>query len=111
MPRTAITPQQVTRAAITPTYGAGDAVNGHQYLNGGSEFIHVKTGATGTTVTVNIPKTVDGQAVTNKTYVLGTNTERMIGPFPPDTYNQADGNVYIDLSSAATVTLAVIRGS
>jgi hypothetical protein len=56
--------QQVSRSAITPTYAAGDAVNGHALANSGSEFLHVKTVGTGTTVTVQIPSTVDGQAVT-----------------------------------------------
>lgn len=111
MPRTAVSVQQVSRTAITPTYAAGDSANGHSLLNSGAEFLHVKTGATGTTVTVQIPSTVDGQAVTNKTYVIGTTTERMIGPFPPGIYNQADGNVYIDLSSSATVTLAAFRAT
>jgi len=109
MPRTAITPQQISRSALTPTYAAGDSANGHSYPNGGSEFLHVKTGGTGTTVTVKNPTTVDGLTVPDRTYVLGTNTERMIGPFPPNLYNQADGNVYVDLSSATTVTLAVFR--
>lgn len=110
MARTAIAIQQISRAAITPTYAAGDAANGHALPNSGTEFIHVKTVGTGTTVTVSIPATVDGQAVSSKTYVLGTNTERMIGPFPPSIYNQPDSNVYIDLTSATSVTLAAFRG-
>jgi len=111
MPRTALTPQSITRSALTPTYSAGDAANGHQFVNGGTEFLIVKTGGTGTTVTVKVPKTVDGQTVADRSYVLGTSQERHIGPFPVDIYNQADGNVYVDLTSATTVTLGAFRTS
>lgn len=108
MPRTAVTAQQVTRSALTPAYVTPDAA-GSSFANSGQEMLHVKTGGTGATVTIPIPSTVDGQAVASKSYVLGTNTERMIGPFPPGTYNQADGSVYVDYSSITTVTVAVIR--
>lgn len=108
MPRTALSVQQVSRAAITPSYVTPD-VAGSSILNTGSEMFHVKTGGTGATVTVPIPVLVDGKAVASQSYVLGTNTERMIGPFPPAIYNQADGSVYIDYSSITTVTAAAFK--
>ena len=108
--RTALTVQQINRAALTPTYGAAN-VDGHSIPNDGQVFFHVKTGGTGATVTVQIPTKVDGIAVANggRQYVIGTSTERMIGPFPKDTYNQGANEVYIDFSSVTTVTCAAIR--
>jgi hypothetical protein len=108
MARQDLAVQQVSRAAITPAYTAAH-VDGHQIPNDGQVMLHVKSGGTGATVTVQIPAKVDGQAVTNRTYVMGTSTERMIGPFPPTTYNQGAGQVYVDFSSVTTMTLAAIR--
>lgn len=108
MARTALTIQQIVRAGLTPSYGAAN-VDGHALANGGQEFIHVKTVGTGCTVTIQTPGLVDGQAVADRTIVLGTNTERMIGPFPPNIYNQASGEVYIDFSAVTAVTIAAVR--
>ncbi len=108
MARTALTPQQISRSMLTPTYSNGDAANGHQYVNSGTEFLIVKTTGTGATLTVKNPQSVDGQAVADRTYALPSTGERHIGPFPTY-YNQPDGNVYIDLSSATGLTLGVFR--
>lgn len=108
MARTALTVQQISRAGILPTYAAA-SIDGHSMPIGGNEFFHVKTGATGVTCSFAIPGLVDGQTVPAKTVVIGTSTERMIGPFPPGTYGQASGEVYIDFNQVATVTIAAIR--
>lgn len=108
MARTALTVQQIARAALTPAYTAAN-VDGHSIPADNAAFIHVKTGATGCTVSVPVPKTVDGQAVADKSYVIGTNTERMIGPFPPDPYAQASSEAYINFSSVTTVTIGAFR--
>jgi hypothetical protein len=109
MARTALTVQQISRAGLTPTYGAAN-VDGHSFPNGGDrEFLHVKTGGTGCTVTVQTPNTVDGLAIADRTYVIGTSSERMIGPFPRANYNQGAEEVYVDFSSVTTVTIAAVR--
>jgi hypothetical protein len=110
MARTALTPQQISRSMLTPAYSAGDAANGHAYTNSGQEFLIVKTTGTGATLTVKNPQVIDGQTVADRTYVLPATGERQIGPFPVY-YNQADGNVYIDLSSATGLTLGVFRST
>lgn len=106
--RTALAVQQISRSGLTPAYTAAN-VDGHAIPNSDGMFLHVKTVGTGCTVTVEIPGTVDGQAVTNRSIVLGTNTERMIGPFPPSTYNQADGSVNVNFSAVTAVTCAAFR--
>lgn len=106
--RTALAVQQISRSPLTPAYAAAN-VDGHSLPNTGREFFHVKTGGTGTTVTVVTPGTVDGQAVADKDYVIGTSAERMIGPFPREVYNQPDGSVHINFSSVATVTCGAFR--
>lgn len=108
MARTALTVQQISRAGLTPSYVTPDAL-GSSVPADNEAFIHVKTGGTGTTVTVQVPKTVDGQAISSKQYTIGTNAERFIGPFPNDPYAQASGEAYIDYSSITTVTVGAFR--
>jgi len=106
MARTALAVQSIVRSGLTPSYAAAN-VDGHSLPNGGTqEFLHVKTGGTGTTVTIQTPTTVDGLAVADRTVVIGTSSERMIGPFPRSQYNQGAEEVYIDFSSVTTVTCA-----
>lgn len=111
MPRTTLTPQLVTRVGLTPLLVAADQPNGHQFQNTGAELLHIKTTTTGTTVTILTPGTVDGLAVADLAVVLGTSTERLIGPFPPGIYNQPDNNVYVDLTVGTGVTIGVYRGA
>ena len=106
--RTALAVQQISRVGLTPAYTAAN-VDGHSIPNSDGMFLHVKTGGTACTVTLVIVSTVDGQTVANKTVVIGTTSERMIGPFPPNTYNQADGSVNVDFSAVTAVTVAAIR--
>jgi len=100
--------QQSTRAGLTPVYTAAN-VDGHNIPNTGSEVLHIKTVGTACTVTIAIPSTVDGQSVTNKTVVLGTSSERIIGPFPPNIYNQGDNTVLVTFSAVTAVTVAALR--
>lgn len=108
MARTALTVQQISRSGLTPSYASAN-VDGHSIPADGVAFVHVKTVGTAITVTVPVPKTVDGQAVASKTYSVGTNSERMIGPFKADPYGQADGTVSIDFSAVTAVTIGAFR--
>lgn len=110
MARQDLAVQQVTRAGLTPADTAAH-VDGFQVPNDGQMFLRIKTVGSTTVVTVQIPAKVDGQAVTNRTYNLGTNTERMIGPFPPTTYNQGQNQVYVDFSVLTAVTIAAVRAT
>lgn len=108
MARTALAVQQARRSGLTPAYTAAN-VDGHSIPNDGQTVLHVKTVGTAANVSLKIPGTVDGQSVTDKVIALGTNTERIIGPFPPGTYNQPDGSVNVDFSAVTAVTVAALR--
>lgn len=109
MARTALVPQEIVRTGLTPSYTSAN-VDGHSIANNGRTVLHVKTVGTGCTVTIQTPGTVDGMAVADRTVVLGTNTERIIGPFPPDAYDQPGGaGVYVDFSAVTAVTVAALR--
>jgi hypothetical protein len=102
--------QEVVRAGTAPVYAAANAA-GHSLPNSTREFVHVKTGGVPCTVTVRIGSViVDGLSVADRPITVGANSERMVGPFPHQTYNQADGSgVHLDFDSVVAVTIAAFR--
>jgi hypothetical protein len=109
MPRTALTVQQVTRTGSRRRIRPATDPAGTRCPTAGKEMIHVKTTTNAVVVTIQTPGTVDGLAIADRTVSIGTSSERMIGPFPPSYYNQADGAVYIDFDVVTGATIAAIR--
>lgn len=111
MARSARTVQSTSRAGLAETFSAADNANGETIPNDGQTFLHVKnTGGGACTVTVATPGTIDGLAVADLTAVVPATTgDRLIGPFPPGAYTQADGNIYVDYSTGTGVTVAAVR--
>ncbi|MDF1778742.1 MAG: hypothetical protein P1V13_22190 [Rhizobiaceae bacterium] len=111
MARAALTVQEISRLGIEPSYAAAEG-DGNSFNNTGSEFLHIKNGASDCVVTVQTPRTVDGQAVTPRTVTVTASEERMIGPFPPGIFNQAGALgdvVYVDYDDESNVTVGVFR--
>lgn len=109
MARTEVSHQQIVRTGLEATYAAAH-VDGNKFSNDGRMFLHVKNGAGAPiTVTVQTPVTVDDLAVTDQVVTVTNGEERMIGPFPPNIYNQDDRMVYVDYSSVTTITVALLR--
>jgi len=105
--------QPFTRlTGLRGTYQAMTGFTGFQWSNSGQEIVAIINGATASNYTINIGTTIEGQGVTALTGALPTsNTDPIFfGPFPSDV-NQKDGlgSVYFDLSSVATVTVAILR--
>ena len=109
--RTTVTPQQLARTGITPVYNAATVTEGDGFANDGRTFIHCLNVSVGIiTLTISTPGTVDGLAIADRTVAIPANTGNlMIGPFPPDVYNQSNGQVYLDWSDVTTMTFAVVR--
>jgi len=110
----AATVQTLSRDGVTPSFGAANA-DGYALPGDGRTVIEVKNtnGAT-RTVTVDIPGTVDGLAVTDKAITIPATTgDKIIGPFPPGTYNQPSGTwqgyVLVTFSAVTDVTVAFYR--
>ena len=112
MARTVLAVQIVPRTGLNAVFTAANT-DGHSVANDGRMFLHVKNGVTATVVvTLVIPQTVDGQAVTNRTVSIPTSNERYIGPFPAGTYNQGGGvgdQIHIDFDQVVNVTIAALR--
>lgn len=88
MARTAVPVTSFTRAgALVPTGVPGDATNGHAVENGESMGLVVtNTGATSHSLTINLSRTVDGQAVSPRVIPIAAGETRAFGPFSPADY-------------------------
>lgn len=112
MARQTLTPVPFTKSVLlNPTYGVLTGFTGVTWSNTGREVLAIINGATASNYTVNIPNTFGGHAVTGDgPTALPTNntTPQFLGPWDRY-YNQADGTIWIDLSSVATVTAVLLQ--
>jgi hypothetical protein len=98
--------QQITRTGLAPTMETANAF-GHALPNAGAEFIMVKT--TSNPCVVTIPARQSG--VSSRTVSIGAGVTKLIGPFPPHVYNQANETVSIDFDDVTGVTLGAFRAA
>lgn len=86
--------------------------DGDVFANSGRTFIHVIAGASTIEVTVdsvakcNQDPGYDHDAVVS---LILTGQERMIGPFPKDRFNDAEGNVNVKCDPHTGVEIAAIE--
>ena len=109
MARTELSSQDIVRAGLQASYTAVIA-DGHKFLNGGREIIHIiNSNASTIVLTIMTPMTVDSLDVAERTISIPTTEERFVGPFQSNVYNQpADRMVYIDYDIQASVTVAIL---
>lgn len=111
MARVALTVQQIVRTGLEATHAAAQT-DGNSFNNTGKEFIWIKNGATDSVIDVDTPRGPDGQAVVDRTITVTATEERLIGPFPPEIYNQRGSLgdvVHFNYDSVANVTVAIVR--
>jgi hypothetical protein len=114
MARTAVTPQALTRAGAELVLGAVDAAvspNGNSFLTNGREVVVIKNADAAShtcTIPVNPAAAPDGLAVTSRVITVPAGKTFVAGPFGSE-YRQADGSVYLNWDSAASVTVGVLR--
>ena len=105
----ATTVQQLARAGVAPAYAAA-AADENQFSNDGRTFIHILNVGAEMTATFQTPGLMDGLAIGERIVTIPLTTgNKMVGPFPPDMYNQSTGVVYVDWSRESDVTFAVVR--
>lgn len=73
------------------------------YVPNNGRVVLLVTSTPGCTVTIETPGTVDGLAVTDLTATIGAAKQHVLGPFPGQVYNRADGTVKVTFSAAADV--------
>lgn len=102
--------QDIARTGLAPTYAAVAASDTFQ--NNGAVLLHIKnTGGSPSNVTVTVATQVDGQVATPRVVSIPATTgDKMIGPFPPELYNDPNtGLCTVNYSVTASVTAAAIR--
>ena len=74
--------------------------------NNGRMMLRIATGEEGTTVTMEIRATVDGQVVNPRVVSIPANSHRVWGDWPPQHYNDALADVALAFSSVEGVKVA-----
>lgn len=110
MAREALTPITTSRSGVALAYTAAIA-DGHSFANSGQDVVlFVKNGSGApVNVTVDIPKVVDGVAMTDLVVAVAAGATRIIGPFPKGLYNQSGNVVHVDYSATASVEVAAVK--
>lgn len=103
--------QQLDDAGVAQTYQTPNAVDTYTFPNDGRVFLHVKKSGAGIcNVGVITPGTVRGKAIADASIAIPASTgDKMIGPFAPDLYNDANGLVSVTFSEVTGLSVAVVR--
>jgi hypothetical protein len=105
-----LTPQTVSLAGLTPTYGAAAAST--TVPCGERTFLHIKnTSGTPTTVTLTSTARVRGQLAADLVVTVPATTgEKLIGPIPAELFaDPVSGNCAVGYSSTTSLTVACLR--
>jgi hypothetical protein len=109
MAATALTVTDISRTGVVPTLAAANA-DGHLLPNDGQVFVMVTNGdGSPHTVTAAITKTVDGVTPAGKVLTLAAGATKLFGPFKPDEYNNASGQVALSFDAVTSVTIQALR--
>lgn len=101
--------QDITRAGILPAFVAA-ATPGNWFPNTGRTFVMVRNGsASPITVTLDSVRVCDQGFDHNEIVTIPATSDRMIGPFPPDRFNNMEGRATINYSAVTTVTVGVFN--
>lgn len=83
--------------------------NTYQFLNDGRTKVFINNATNANCVaTIVTPNTVDGLAVTDRAVSVPTLKAYMVGPFPPDIYNNDSG--YLAMTFDQAVEITAVRG-
>jgi hypothetical protein len=91
----------ITSGAVAADVGGSD-----KWQNTGKEFLLLLNGSGSSyTATFPIAKPVDGQTVPARTVTVAAGHYELVGPFPPNLYNDAQGNATVQHSATTTIKL------
>lgn len=112
---TIFTPQATIAGAGAPAVftPANAAAGGDQFLNDGRTILYFKnTNATTRTITIATAGVVAGLPIDDVAFTVAQNEVRIIGPFSPRYFNDANGYIQLTYSDVVTLlTVAAIRCS
>lgn len=106
MPRTAITPQDITTAGLAPNTEAAN-VDGNSFPAG--SILRVTNGsASSINETFPMPGLVDGLALPSRVVAVAAGATRYFSRFGPS-YHQPGEVIHVNHSAVTSVTVAVLK--
>src|SRR5689334_14270500 len=102
--------QSIVRTGLTPALAAA-AAGGDSFLNEGKTYFRVANGHATVARTVTIASQLSagaipqGAASANVAVVVPALGEKLIGPFDPAAFNDANGRVVVTYSTEADLTV------
>ncbi len=100
--------QSITTAGVAPTYAAATS-GGDQFSNDGKTMLHVKAAAAPVTVTIASQQSCNQGSTHNKTVVVSSTGEEMIGPFDVNRFNDTASRVQVTYTQVTGVTVGVFQ--
>ncbi len=106
-----LTPQNVDKDGVAPSYTSIDNVDTYKFRNSSKTMLHFKnTGGAPAVVTEDTPGSVSGVAIGNPIVsVPATTGERMIGMQPTSLFNDGGGIASFTQDQATGVSVAVLQ--
>tara|TARA_R100000951_G_scaffold56415_1_gene47398 strand:+ start:4196 stop:4540 length:345 start_codon:yes stop_codon:yes gene_type:complete len=109
-----LTAQEITQAGLKPVYSAA-TVAGDILVNTGIQYFHVKNGS-GVSVTSSVVPVITtvvdpllGDLIKETaSLTLAAGEEGFLGPFETSAFNDASGQLTINYTAAASVTVAAL---
>ena len=102
--------QRPGRDANAIAFEAAGAADG--WANTGRELLivrHTDGGGESVTATVPLTVTVDGLSTSDREIAIGPGETHILGPFPGEFYNDAEGLVWVSWEDSTDIEIAVIR--
>lgn len=108
MSNVAVTVDQIVPGGVKPTVNSSLSVSdNYQLQNDGKMFLHIDNGGGGASVVTIVSQKVDaGLALADRIVSVPAGEERMIGPFPPAIFNDANGLVNVTFDVITSVALS-----
>jgi len=104
-----LTPVAPARAA-NQFAGQAAAAGGDDFVNDGEKVLvieHTNGAGSDVDLTITTTKMVDGEDVDDKVITIPAGERHLIGPFPPQVYNDGDGKVALAYSSETDIEVAL----
>ena len=103
-----LTVNQTSFSGVAPSYVA--VAVSDTFANTGEEVVHIKNGsASPTTVTITSAQQCNQGETHNLTVTVAANSDKFIGPFPTNRFNNSNGLTTFACSPTTSVTAAVMR--
>jgi len=101
--------QTASRTGAEVALQAVTTAGGFEFPNTGNTYLIVNNDAGALVLNFTITTTIDGEAVATKDVTVTASEQWVIGPFPVQHYNAADGNVDVAVDADLASGVAVIK--